>query len=124
MLEFLGRNICKFLSISCQQKSEKYWIKIRNVTFRFELRFERWWNLLFEKGIPIYSFKKRMSFEFSGIILSSKPVSWITIKKLNQTKKRKLYTPLTKDLPSAERVSLGNRTFPNAIFLYICWVSS
>jgi hypothetical protein len=37
---------------------------------------------------------------------------------------KKDHTPLTKDLPSGDRVSFGKRTFPNAMFLYICWVSS
>ncbi|KAH3685250.1 hypothetical protein WICPIJ_003794 [Wickerhamomyces pijperi] len=32
--------------------------------------------------------------------------------------------PLTKDLPSADSTSLGKRTLPKAMFLYICWVFS
>src|SRR5947207_15178570 len=97
-----------------------YRIKIGDVTFGFEVRFERWRNFLFEKSIPINSLKEWMSFEFFRILFSSKPVFGIAVEKLCHLKISNDCTPLTNDLPSAERVSLGNRTFPNAMFLYIC----
>ena len=59
-----------------------YRIKIGDVTFGFEMRFERWWNLLFEKSIPVYSLKEWMSFEFFCILFSSEPVFGIAVEKL------------------------------------------
>jgi hypothetical protein len=120
MFEFLRRNICKFLEVRTLGDNWRYRIKVGNVAFGFEMRFERWWDLLFEKSIPIYSRKEWMSLEFLRVLFSSESVFGIAIEKLCKLTNSKDNTPLTNDLPSVERVSFGNRTFPNAIFLYIC----
>jgi hypothetical protein len=120
MFEFLRRDICKFLQVRMIDDSWRYRIKVGNVTFGFKMRLKRWWNLLFEKSIPIYSLKEWMNFEFLRVLFSSKSVFGIAVEKLRKSRNSKDSTPLTKDLASVERVSLGNRTFPKAIFLYIC----
>lgn len=89
------------------------------------MRFEGWRDFLFEESVPVYSGKEGMGLEFSGVLFSAETVFRIAIEKLTLAAPHgRELTPLTNDFPSADSVSFGNRTFPNAMFLYICCVSS
>ena len=89
------------------------------------MRFEGRRDFLSEESVPVYPRKERMGLEFSGIIFSTKTMFRVAVQelKLASTHFAK-HTPLTNDFPSADSVSFGKRTFPNAMFLYICCVSS
>jgi len=85
MFEFLGGDVGEFLlymSVCISRGKERYGIEIRHVAFRFKDGFERWGDFLLEKGVPLYSIKKWMCFQFSCIVFCSESVFGVPIKKL------------------------------------------
>ena len=59
-----------------------YGIEIRDVAFGFKDWFERWRDFLFEKGVPVYSFKEWMGFQLSSVVFCSESVFGVSIKQL------------------------------------------
>jgi hypothetical protein len=60
----------------------EYRIEIRDIAFRFEDWFERWWDFFFEKCVPVYSVKEGMCFQLSCIVFCSESVFGVPIQEL------------------------------------------